>query len=202
MLQEKTSLEIYEFLESKNLLKNSPPYWWPNAGSFEVVVGAILTQNTTWKNVEKSLENLQDYLELEHFITLSEELLKDKIRPSGFYNQKAPRLLQIAQNIVDEFETFTLFQKNVTREWLLAQKGVGEESADAILCYGCFREEMVIDTYTKRLLKKFGREFKKYSEYKFFLEEGIKERYSEGLNLIYIKFHGMIVEYNKLQSLH
>jgi len=193
-----SSYEIYTFLKEQKLLENSPPLWWPNAGSFEVVVGAILTQNTTWYNVTKSLENLQGYLSLETFITLKEHQLKEKIKPSGFYNQKAPRLLMLTCNIKNEFKTFQNFQKNVSREWLLTQKGIGDESADAILCYGCLRAEMVVDTYTKRLLKTFNLEFKNYKAYKFFLQEGIEQHYkSSELPRVYAEFHGMIVEYNK-----
>jgi len=198
----KSSLEIYQFLKSKNLLENSPPLWWPNAGSFEVVVSAILTQNTTWKNVEKSLQNLEGYLELESFLTLDEESLKEKIRPSGFYNQKAPRLLALAENIEREFKSFEKFQQSVERAWLLEQKGIGQESADAILCYGALQAEMVVDTYTKRLLKSFEIEFKSYGEYKSFLESGFHEMYNEKeLHRVFAHYHGMIVEYNKQKTL-
>jgi endonuclease-3 related protein len=196
---QKNSFEIYNFLKDKNLLQNSPKYWWPNVGSFEVVVGSILTQNTTWQNVEKSLKNLDSFLELESFLTLDEISLKEMIKPSGFYNQKAPRLLQLCKNIKNDFTDFKTFKNNVSREWLLMQKGIGNESADAILCYACFKDEMVVDRYTIRLLKTFNIEFTKYDEYKFFLEDGIRKnfKYSD-LNLIFARFHGMIVEYNKL----
>ena len=198
----KSSLEIYNFLQQQNLLKNSPKYWWPNAGAFEVVVGAILTQNTTWENVQKSLKNLENFLKLDSFLSLHVNALKEKIRPSGFYNQKASRLLQLAQNIHNEFGDFNTFVKEVTREWLLLQKGIGEESADAILCYACYRDEMVVDSYTKRLLKMFAIEFKTYKEYKIFLEDGLKEAFTcKELNLIYARYHGMIVEYNKRNKL-
>jgi len=201
LLQKKDSFYIYHFLEEKNLLLNREKYWWPNAGSFEVVVGAILTQNTTWKNVEKSLKELEMFLELDSFLTLDENLLKKKIKSSGFYNQKAPRLLQLAKNIKDEFGSFGVFRSNVTKEWLLKQKGIGKESADSILCYACFRDEMVVDTYTKRLLKSFDIEFKNYDEYKSFLEYGMKENFEScELNLAFSRFHGMIVEYNKYKS--
>ena len=195
----KSSLEIYDFLEQQNLLENSPKFWWPNSGTFEVVVGAILTQNTTWRNVQKSLKNLENFLTLDSFLSLHVNRLKEKIRPSGFYNQKAPRLLQLAQNIQNEFGDFNSFVKEVTREWLLSQQGIGEESADAILCYACYRDEMVVDSYTKRLLKTFDIELKNYREYKEFLEYGFKEVFTcKELNLIYARYHGMIVEYNKL----
>jgi len=198
----KSSLEIYNFLKDKNLLKNSPPLWWPNTGMFEVVVGALLTQNTTWKNVEKSLNNLTGFLDIENFLTLDEKTLKEKIIPSGFYNQKAPRLLALTQDIKENFNDFNTFQKEVSREWLLSKKGVGQESADAILCYACLRDEMVVDSYTKRLLKSFEIEFKTYDEYKFFLEDELRAVFVKSeLNEIFAKYHGNIVEYNKLHNL-
>ncbi len=194
----KSALGIYDFLAAKDLLKNSPPLWWPNAGKFEVIVGAILTQNTTWKNVEKSLGNLEGFLLLERFTSLDEQSLKQMIKPSGFYNQKAPRLLELSHNMQNEFNTFEQFQKEVSLKWLIEQKGIGEESADAILCYACLRDEMVVDSYTKRLLKSFGIEFKKYAEYKEFLETELREKYpKKELFKIFAHFHGMIVEYNK-----
>ncbi|MEN8303460.1 MAG: 3-methyladenine DNA glycosylase [Campylobacterota bacterium] len=198
------SLQLYNYLKSKNLLESSSKYWWPNVGTFEVLIGAILTQNSSWKNVEKSLKKLEHFLDLDSFLTLSEESLKEMIRASGFYNQKAPRLLQLSLNIKNDFNDFKSFQSMVTREWLLDQKGIGEESADSILCYACFRDEMVVDTYTKRLLKEFDIEFSDYDDYKDYLEGGLRSNFNENdLNLIFARFHGMIVEYNKrgLQTL-
>ena len=197
-------LEIHSYLKQFDLLKNSPKYWWPSAGEFKVVIGAILTQNTTWSSVEKSLANLHDFLTLETFLQLDEEELRNRIRPSGFYNQKASRLLALARAIQKEFGSFDRFQKEVDRNWLLAQKGIGKESADAILCYGCFRPEMVIDSYTKRVLVKFGIVFKEYDAYKSYLQEGVKrgwrilkKEYEDDLHLFFARFHGMFVEYNK-----
>ena len=197
-LSQKNSLDIYNFLKGKNLLRDSSDYWWPNTGTFEVIIGTILTQNTTWKNVEKSLKNLDSFLELESFLTLDEARLKKMIKPSGFYNQKAPRLLQLSLNIKNDFYDFKTFQSKVSREWLLKQTGIGKESADAILCYACFKKEMVVDSYTKRFLKTFDIEFADYDEYKEYLEYGLKYNFDEKeLNLIYARYHGMIVEYNK-----
>ena len=194
----KDSLQIYNYLKNKNLLENSPEYWWPNSGSFEVVIGAMLTQNTTWKNVEKSLKNLELFLDLDNFLTLDEESLKEMIKPSGFYNQKAPRLQQLSRNIKNDFSDFRTFKNEVTREWLLKQIGIGKESADAILCYACFRDEMVVDTYTKRLLKTFDIDFSSYDDYKDYLEDGIRSGLNDkSINIIFARFHGMIVEYNK-----
>jgi len=198
----KNSFEVYHFLEKKNLLENSTKYWWPNAGTFEVVIGSILTQNTSWHNVLKSLKNLDGFLELEDFLTLDENTLREMIKPSGFNNQKAARLLQISKNIKDEFGDYKTFQKYVTREWLLLQKGIGKESADAILCYSCFRDVMVVDSYTKRLLKSFDIEFNTYDNYQDFLEDAIRDNFNDiDINLIFARFHGMIVEYNKKNKL-
>jgi len=191
------SYDIYRELKAMQLLEHRPEYWWPNAGTFEVVIGAVLTQNTTWHNVEKSLLNLQPYLTLERFLTLEEERLKRYIYSSGFYNQKAPRLLALAHNIKEHFGSFETFQKSVAREWLLLQKGIGEETADSILCYGCFREEMVVDSYTKRLLHTYGIAFGSYGRYKNYLEEGIRAHVKKNIALTFAQFHGMIVEYSK-----
>ena len=201
-------LEIFLFLHRQNLLQHAPnKYWWPNAGTFEVVVSAVLTQNTTWKNVEKSLKNLDGFLDLDCFVTLDEATLKEKIRPSGFYNQKAPRLLALADSIRRDFQTFENFTKNVTREWLLAQKGIGKESADAILCYAALKPVMVIDAYTKRTLASFDIEMQSYEAYQEFLQEGVIKNWESisslcenDLTLCFARFHGMFVEYNKLQK--
>lgn len=198
-------LEIYDYLKAFDLLRNSPKYWWPNAGSFEVVIGTVLTQNTTWTNVEKSLHNLGEHLTLESFLKLDEEELKRCIRPSGFYNQKAPRLLALAKSVKEDFDSFERFQKEVSREWLLARKGIGKESADAILCYACLRPTMVVDAYTKRVLSRFSIYYKEYDEYKSFLETGVRENWKklgrdheENPTLFYAHFHGMFVEYAKM----
>jgi len=197
---DRNAATIYNFLEKQDLLKDSQHYWWPNYGSFEVVIGAILTQNTTWKNVEKSLQNLQKHTTLENFLQLDEEALKKAIKPSGFYNQKAPRLLQLAKNIKKDFGTFKEFTCKVSRGWLLEQKGIGEESADAILCYACKRGVMVVDTYTKRTLNEFDIKFKTYKEYQAFLQDIEHKIIIDDKALFYARFHGMFVENQKLKK--
>ena len=207
------SYELLIELKNKNLLQNKPKHWWPNVGSFEVVVGAILTQNTKWKNVEKALKNLKQLpssqvpsykLKVEDVASLDPVYLAEIIKPAGFYNQKAKRLIAISRSILRDFGDFENFKENVDREWLLAQKGVGFETADSILCYACFREIMVVDSYTKRLLKKAGYEFESYDEMREWCERGIEENwdkladiYENDLNLCFARFHGKIVEYMK-----
>jgi endonuclease-3 related protein len=201
-----TSKDLLLWLKSKNLLKNKPKYWWPGVGDFEVVVGAILTQNTKWENVKKALDALKknSLLALEDIASLEPSYLAELIKPAGFYNQKSKRLIAISRNILRDFGDFESFKQDVDREWLLSQKGVGFETADAILCYACFRETMVMDAYTKRLMKKFGYEFESYDEMKEWFERGIEEEwekiaplYENNLNLCYARFHGKIVEFMK-----
>ncbi len=201
------SYELLIELRKKNLLKNSPKYWWPNYGSFEVVVGAILTQNTKWENVENALKKWRmenGKWRIEDLLKIDEFYLAELIKPVGFYNQKSKRLKLLAKNILDDFGDFETFRENVSREWLLAQKGVGFETADSILCYACGREIMVVDAYTKRLTKKAGYEFESYDELREWCERGVEENwdklaefYENDLNLCFARFHGKIVEYMK-----
>jgi len=197
------SVDLYIELRDKNLLKNSPKYWWPNVGSEWCLVTTILTQNTKWQNVEKSMDNLGE-VSLEKLIEIDEKYLSELIAPSGFKNQKAKRLKLLAKNIIDEFGDFENFKENVYREWLLAQKGIGPETADSILCYVCFKEVMVVDKYTQKLLDSKGMEFFEYDDIQYFLQSGIESRFDEiseenenDLNLCFARFHGMIVEYMK-----
>jgi len=129
--------------------------WWPADSSFEVMVGAVLTQNTAWANVEKAISNLKhsDSLMLESLLALSDEALARLIRPSGYFNMKAKRLknlcLWMAENggesELAKLDTGTL------RSSLLQVNGVGPETADDILLYAFARPVFVIDTYTRRL---------------------------------------------------
>lgn len=210
MVEITNSSELLLWLQSKNLLENSPCFWWPNYGTFEVIVGAILTQNTKWENVEKSLANLKKFLGsdfgLHSLASIEISFLTNLIAPSGFKNQKASRLKLLCKNILEEFGDFDNFAKNIDRDWLLLQKGIGCESADAILCYACGRDEMVVDSYTAKLVQKFGYEFESYEELKDWLMVGVNENFDKiqtlygrniTLNEVFSRFHGKIVEYSK-----
>ena len=197
------SLDIYLELKKKNLLKNSPKHWWKNVGSEWCLVSCILTQNTKWENVEKSMENLGE-ISLEKLLEIDEAYLSNLISFSRFKNQKSKRLKLLAKNIIDEFGDFENFKENVSREWLLNQKGVGYETADSILCYVCFREVMVVDKYTQKFLAQKGLEFFEYEDIQYFLEQGIIENFDKiseenenDINLCFCRFHGMIVEFMK-----
>lgn len=203
------SFSLLSFLKHKNLLDSTTdPLWWENSGSFEVVIGAILVQNTKWDNVKSSLNNLAKFnlLNLESIANCDISLLQTCISKSGFFRQKAARLQQLANNIINDFSDFDNFRNNVDREWLLSQKGIGKESADCILNYCCFREVMVVDKYTSRLLASYGYEFYEYDDLADFLMQGIVENYEKVAELygydielykVYARFHGKIVEYSK-----
>lgn len=202
------SYDLFIYLKDQNLIDEKNEYWWPSSTSFEVLLGAILTQNTKWTNVEKSLENLKklNINSLENLANIPLEILTNAITPSGFKNQKAIRLILLANNILDEYSNFESFSTNTTRDWLLEQKGIGAETADAILCYCCKQDFMVVDSYTNKLLKRFGYEFESYEELQSWCEYGINENYDKiaqlynskiTLNKIYARFHGKIIEFMK-----
>ena len=132
--------------------------WWPADSSFEVMVGAVLTQNTAWTNVEKAISNLKhaDSLTLESLLALSDETLAQLIRPSGYFNIKAKRLknlcLWLAENGGES--KLAAVDTGTLRSSLLQVNGVGPETADDILLYAFARPVFVIDTYTRRLFSK------------------------------------------------
>ncbi|MDU9767271.1 3-methyladenine DNA glycosylase [Helicobacter pylori] len=208
------SFEILKALKSLDLLKNAPTWWWPNALKFEALLGVVLTQNTKFEAVLKSLENLKnarilendDEINLKKIAYIEFSKLAECVRPSGFYNQKAKRLIDLSKNILKDFQSFENFKQEVTREWLLDQKGVGKESADAILCYACAKEVMVVDKYSYLFLKKLGIEIEDYDELQHFFEKGVQENLNSALALyentislaqLYARFHGKIVEFSK-----
>ncbi len=196
-----------KLLELEPDLSRRDPYWWPNSGTFEVLVGVMLTQQTKWENVEKSIANLKKFnlLSLQKIAELEIGILAEAIRPSGFYNQKSVRLKALCGAIYEEFGDFESFICGVDREWLLSQKGVGLESADSILLYACRREIMVVDAYTARMLRdKCSMEVMEYEEIREWLEAGIYSEEGGACELVdgdivkvFSLFHGAIVEYSK-----
>jgi len=204
-----SSYDLLCVLKHMGYLKTTrDPLWWPKSGTFEVVIGAILTQQTKWEKVEESLSNLKEHrlLSLEALSRAEVGQIATLIKPSGFYNIKAQRIQMLCTHILDDFGTFEVFQDKVTREWLLAQKGIGMESADSILCYGCGREVFVVDSYTQRLLDALGYSFEGYMQIQEWMQDGIVENlnkikdiyeYEIKLHVIYARFHGKIVEYAK-----
>jgi endonuclease III related protein len=137
-------------------------HWWPGDTELEMMVGAILTQNTNWKNVEKAINNLKDkgILNIESLHNISLPLLAEQVRPAGYFNIKAGRLKNLIEFIVERYSgDINLLLKDNTqtlRQGLLAIKGVGPETADSILLYAVKRPVFVIDAYTYRILNRHG----------------------------------------------
>lgn len=134
--------------------------WWPAESPFEVIVGAILTQNTSWKNVEKAILNLklQNLLAPEALRDIPVETLASAIRPSGYYNQKAKKIKEFVKYFFDRYDGSIIKmrkkEKQALRKELLEIHGIGPETADAILLYALEKPVFVVDTYTKRILER------------------------------------------------
>jgi endonuclease-3 related protein len=127
--------------------------------AFEIIVGAVLTQNTSWSNAERAIINLsaEGLLDVKN-ISQADDRLEKAIIPARYYNQKAQRLRGIA-NHIHNFGGITPLQKydtNALRKLLLSWKGIGKETADSILCYAFNRPIFVVDAYTQRLFKGMG----------------------------------------------
>jgi endonuclease III related protein len=137
-------------------------HWWPGETPFEVCVGAILTQNTSWSNVERAIANLKTagVLEAGKLFGLGEARLAALIRPAGYFNVKARRLRSFLRVLVEEFEgdLERLFAgpTTVVRERLLAINGIGPETADSMLLYAGGHHRFVIDAYTQRVFQRHG----------------------------------------------
>ncbi|HEV2323211.1 MAG TPA: base excision DNA repair protein [Terracidiphilus sp.] len=137
-----------------------PQHWWPAETAFEVILGAYLTQNTAWKAVERSLENLRaaGALSLEGLRSISEEKLRSLIRPSGFITRKAPALKAFVAMLDMEFggslKRLAAAPTGELRHRLLALPGVGEETADAILLYALGHTVPVADEYLRRIAER------------------------------------------------
>lgn len=203
------SFELLTALRAAGFLRtHRDDRWWPHSGSFEVVVSAVLTQQSRWEKVEISLENLRTagLLDTKALAEAQVRDVAEAIRPSGFYNTKAERLVRLCREIDEDFGDFDRFCEHVDRTWLLARKGIGPESADSILCYACLRPAMVVDSYTARLLEALGFCFESYDEIQTWLCEGLdahrdalEKIYGAPLDmsLVYARLHGKIVEYAK-----
>ncbi len=173
-------------------------HWWPAETILEVVIGAILTQNTAWTNVEKSIKNLKEkkLLTPEAIYNTPVEILEIYIKPSGFYRQKAHRIktfVNFFKNYNFDFEKLKM--ENGLREKLLSIKGIGPETADSILLYALNIPYFVIDSYTKRIFFRLGlieKENIEYHELQRFFHKCLKPDVE-----IYKEYHALIVEHAK-----
>jgi endonuclease III related protein len=152
--------ERLQEMYARMLERLGPQNWWPAETPFEVMVGAILTQNTNWRNVERAIANLKDVnlLSFAAMAALPSGLLAEYIRPAGYYNIKARRLGNLLACIRERYggdlEDFLGQPLPQLREQLLAVKGIGPETADSILLYAANHPVFVVDTYTHRILSR------------------------------------------------
>ncbi len=136
--------------------------WWPAETPFEVCIGAILTQNTSWKNVVKAIANLKnmDCLDPVRLYRSDLDKVAEMIRPAGYYNVKARRLMNFVVYLVEKHDgkLESLFQpeKMQLRKNLLSINGIGRETADSIILYAAQKPIFVVDAYTKRVLHRHG----------------------------------------------
>lgn len=175
-------------------------HWWPGETSFEVIVGAVLTQNTAWKNVEKAIVNLkrENVLSLSALHRISESRLARLIRPAGYFNVKAGRLKNVIEFLRHKSggNLNVMFKEKIgrLRRDLLEVNGVGEETADSILLYAGEKPVFVVDAYTKRVFERHR-----------YLKGG--EKYQQIQNMfmnllpksaeLYNDYHAQIVEVGK-----
>jgi len=139
-----------------------PQHWWPGDTQFEIMVGAVLTQNTNWKNVERAIANLRqaDLLQPKALYATPLEELEELIRPAGYYRIKARRLRSLLELVVERYggslEKMFAADPAALREQLLAVRGIGPETADSILLYAGGIPVFVIDAYTYRIFARHG----------------------------------------------
>mgnify|MGYP001454598541 CR=1 FL=1 len=151
-------LQAYERL----LIALGPQDWWPGDSPFEIMIGAVLVQNTAWRNVERAIANLRDagVMEPDAMFALPAVELAELIRPAGYFQVKSKRLRNLLKFVIDEYDGSLddMFSTSVDtlREQLLSINGIGPETADAILLYAGGLPTFVVDTYTHRILARHG----------------------------------------------
>ena len=137
-------------------------HWWPAETRLEIMVGAILTQNTAWTNVDKALSNLKrnDALNFQALENVSRDQLIEWIRPAGFHNQKSIYIKQMISNLRNKFngsiDELCALETSRLRKELLSWKGFGRETADCVVLYVAKKPAFVIDAYTKRICQRHG----------------------------------------------
>lgn len=174
--------------------------WWPGDTPFEVLVGAILTQQTTWTNVERAIANLKaaNCLDMKTISKMQLGRLEKIIMPSGYYKQKAKRLKGMCSSILKEHKGLDgLFKsdQDELRKILLSYNGIGKETADAIILYAANMPEFVIDTYTKRIMSRINPNIDAsvgYDELKSYFEKRLKRDIG-----LYKDFHAQLDELGK-----
>lgn len=188
-------LKIYEVLYKSF----GPQHWWPGDTPFEIMIGAILTQNTNWRNVSKAIDNVKKAGLLDPKKLLKHQRMIPKlIRPSGFYKLKSRRLIAFLKYFIDNYngEVSRMNKKRiiVMRNELLSLPGIGYETADSILLYANTRPVFVIDAYTRRIFSRHRMfEYNQpYDEIRHIFESNLPRSVK-----LYNEYHALIVKLGK-----
>lgn len=177
-----------------------PSRWWPGETPFEVAVGAILTQNTNWKNVERAIANLKEAGAMTEsgLRALPAERLEELIRPAGYFRIKTKRLTDFLDFLDQEsgLNIETLAHQNLhdLRPKLLSVRGIGPETADSILCYALGKPVFVVDAYTFRMFGRHGLipEQTDYHEVQEIIQDALPQSVQD-----YNELHALIVRASK-----
>jgi endonuclease-3 related protein len=188
--------QIYDLL----LGRFGPQHWWPGDSQFEIIIGAVLTQNTNWTNVEKAITNLKaaDALSARALHEMNPDKLAALIKPAGYFNIKAKRLKSFPEWLFDEYdgrlENIEQLSTSRLREELLSIKGIGPETADSILLYAFDRPVFVVDAYTARVMTRHGL-IESGCDY-----EQLQELFQSSLNedvQVFNEYHALLVRVGK-----
>ncbi|MEW6170235.1 MAG: endonuclease III domain-containing protein [Candidatus Omnitrophota bacterium] len=177
-----------------------PQHWWPGESSFEIMIGAILTQNTNWANVEKAISNLKqkNSLSPNKLYKLSHKRLAQLIRPAGYFNIKAKRIKNFLDFLFKEYKGNIKIMRKVPtgtlRKKLLLVNGIGQETADSILLYALDKSVFVVDAYTKRMLlrHKIIKEETSYEEIQEIFHNNLEQNKE-----LFNEYHALIVRLGK-----
>ncbi len=182
-----------------------PQHWWPGESPFEVIVGAVLVQNTNWQNVERAIANLRDadLLAPRALFEVPVEELEELIRPAGYFRIKAKRLHSVLEFLVERYdvdrydgslEAMFATPRDTLREQLLGVHGIGPETADSILLYAGDLPVFVVDTYTYRVMTRHGwiGFDADYHAIQEFFQDGLPEDVA-----LYNEYHALLVRVGK-----
>jgi endonuclease-3 related protein len=191
-----TAHELFEAL----LEIYGPQGWWPADSFDELCLGAILVQNTSWNNASMALSNLAEkgLLSLPSVASAPLWGLEKAVYPSGTYRRKAAIIAAFARDFTADFKTAESFRGGKplsTRKWLLKRKGIGQETADSILCYGANAPFLVIDRYARRLVKRTGLVDERISSYEA-IQECLQNDLPEDAQVLG-EFHALVVRHGK-----
>lgn len=189
-----TILQVYRKLH----IAHGPQHWWPGDSAFEIMVGAVLTQNTAWTNVEKAIANLKNAKALvpEAIVKAPHRQLAGWLKPSGYFNIKAKRLKAMCRWLVEQGGVRKLAKLSThdLRAALIAVYGIGPETADDIVLYAFNRPVFVIDAYTRRIFSRLGliKGDEGYETLRHLFEKKLKPNV-----LLFNEYHALIVKHSK-----